>query len=106
MAHRRIQDEAGRWWDVWDSRPTIIDRRAGRERRTGRRTSDDRRRQNEERVAVEPRFRDGWLVFQSGADWRRVAPIPAGWSELGDEQLLMLARDVANETTKAPAVGG
>jgi hypothetical protein len=41
-------------------------------------------------VSVEPEFREGWLAFQSGADWRRVAPIPDGWEAMSDSQLLQL----------------
>ena len=90
MAHRRVQDETGRWWDVWDTRPTIIDRRAGRERRRGNRSAGDRRQKSEPRVSVDPEFRDGWLAFQSGSEWRRVAPIPDGWDALPDHELLAL----------------
>ena len=89
MPHRRLQDEKGRWWDVWDTRPTIIDRRAGRERRTGKRAGD-RRQKSEPRVAVEPEFRKGWLAFQSGTDWRRLGPIPDAWDSLSDRELLVL----------------
>ena len=90
MAHRRVQDETGRWWDVWDTRPTIIDRRGGRERRTGNRIADDRRQKAEPRVLVEPEFREGWLAFQSGSEWRRLAPIPDSWESLTDSDLLIL----------------
>lgn len=90
MPHRRVQDETGRWWDVWDTRPTIIDRRAGRERRSGNRVAGDRRQKSEPRVSVEPEFRDGWLAFQSGQDWRRLAPIPHAWDALSDRELLAL----------------
>lgn len=90
MPHRRLQDDTGRWWDVWDTRPTIIDRRAGRDRRTGRRPIDDRRQKSEPRVVVEPEFRSGWLAFQSGTEWRRLAPIPDGWDTLPDDELLAL----------------
>jgi len=90
MPHRRIQDERGRWWDVWDTRPTIIDRRAGRDRRTGARAADDRRGRTETRVTVEPRFRKGWLAFQSGAEWHRLAPVPVGWQSLSDRGLRAL----------------
>ena len=94
MPHRRLQDETGRWWDVWDTHPTIIDRRAGRERRTGRRTGD-RRQRSEPRVVVEPEYRDGWLAFQSGVEWRRLAPIPKGWEMLSDEELRALLEQAA-----------
>jgi len=102
MPHRRFQDEGGRWWDVWETRPTIIDRRAGRERRSGGRQVSDRRQRSEARVAVEPEFRKGWLAFQSGADWRRLAPIPEGWESISDNDLLaLLARAVASEARRA-----
>jgi hypothetical protein len=97
-----MQDEEGRWWDVWDTRPTIIDRRGGRERRTGDRTVSDRRQKSEARVLVEPEFRKGWLAFQSGVDWRRLAPIPDGWDSLTDPELLaLLARAGADTTLRA-----
>lgn len=94
MPHRRLQDETGRWWDVWDTHPTIIDRRAGRERRKGRRTGD-RRQRSEPRVVVEPEYRDGWLAFQSGTEWRRLAPIPKAWEALSEQELLALLDQAA-----------
>jgi hypothetical protein len=97
-----VQDQNGRWWDVWDTRPTIIDRRAGRERRTGGRVAGDRRQKSEPRVAVEPEFRKGWLAFQSGTDWRRLAPIPEKWESMSDNELLaLLARAAATEAHQA-----
>jgi hypothetical protein len=102
MPHRRVQDETGRWWDVWDTRPTIIDRRAGRERRRGNRAAGDRRQKSEPRVSVEPEFRKGWLAFQSGNDWRRVGPIPDAWEALSDGELLaLLGRASATEAKRA-----
>ena len=102
MAHRRVQDDGGRWWDVWDTRPTIIDRRGGRERRRGNRPAGDRRQKSEPRVSVEPEFRKGWLAFQSGAEWRRVAPIPDAWEALSDRELLdLLDRASATEARHA-----
>lgn len=102
MAHRRVQDDSGRWWDVWDTRPTIIDRRAGRERRRGNRVAGDRRQKSEPRVSVEPEFRMGWLAFQSGAEWRRIAPIPDSWEALSDRDLLdLLNRASATEAQRA-----
>src|SRR5213595_2401957 len=102
MPHRRFQDEGGRWWDVWDTRPTIIDRRAGRERRTGGRAASDRRQKAEPRVAVEPEFRKGWLAFQSGSEWRRLAPIPEGWDSMSENELLaLLGRAGATEARHA-----
>ena len=102
MPHRRFQDAGGRWWDVWDTRPTIIDRRAGRERRSGRSVARDRRQKSEPRVTVEPEFREGWLAFQSGAEWRRFAPIHDRWESLDDNDLLgLLARAGATAPQRA-----
>jgi len=100
MPHRRVQDDGGRWWDVWDTRPTIIDRRAGRDRRSRRRIIDDRRQKGEPRVAVEPEFRGGWLAFQSGSEWRRLAPIPVGWERLPDRDLVALLDQAAVDATE------
>jgi hypothetical protein len=102
MPHRRVQDESGRWWDVWDTRPTIIDRRAGRERRTGGRSAADRRQKSEPRVSVEPEFRKGWLAFQSGVEWRRFAPIPDAWESMSDGELLALLGRAAPTESPSP----
>ena len=91
-AYRRIVDERGRCWEVWETRPSIIDRRDGRERRHVLRHRDDRRQREEERVPVPARFRNGWLCFQHGSEWHRVAPIPDVWQALADEALLELMR--------------
>lgn len=95
MPHRRVQDEDGRWWDVWDTRPTIIDRRAGRDRRNDGRVATDRRQKSETRVTVEPQYREGWLAFQSGTEWRRSAPIPDGWALMNEGELLRLLSGAA-----------
>ncbi|HEY2375307.1 MAG TPA: hypothetical protein VGH98_04975 [Gemmatimonadaceae bacterium] len=95
MPHRRVQDESGRWWDVWDSRPTIIDRRAGRDRRSGSRVASERRQKSEPRVTVEPQYRKGWLAFQSGSEWRRLAPIPDAWESMNEGALLSLLKRAA-----------
>lgn len=100
MPHRRVQDDTGRWWDVWDTHPTIIDRRAGRDRRTGRTAIGDRRKKSEPRVVVEPEFRAGWLAFQSGSEWRRFAPIPDGWERWPDAKLLALLERAAETAAR------
>ncbi len=90
-SYRKVQDEDGQWWDVWASIPSIIDRRDGRERRQVLRYQE--RRQHEEvRVPVPNEFRHGWLCFQSGNRWHRVAPIPERWEALSDRELLELLR--------------
>jgi hypothetical protein len=66
--HRQIDDEHGVHWDVFAVRPA----------------------QREGRSAVQERFRDGWLTFDSGEETRRVAPIPADWDRLAPNELLRL----------------
>ena len=67
-AHRQIPDEHGVRWDVFAVRPA----------------------QREGRSAVQERFRDGWLTFDSGQETRRLAPIPAEWERLSPQELLRL----------------
>jgi hypothetical protein len=40
-----------------------------------------------ERAGLPESFRQGWLVFESGDELRRVAPIPEKWEELSTEEL-------------------
>jgi len=65
-------------------------RYTGPERRTGL----DRRRIHR---TVSPGLENGWLTFESAAEKRRLAPIPAGWEDLGDaglEELCQRGRPV------------
>ena len=47
------------------------------------------------RVQVRPEFLGGWLAFQSRSERRRLAPTPAGWETLDDEQLAELCAQAA-----------
>jgi hypothetical protein len=40
-----------------------------------------------ERAGLPESFRQGWLVFESGDELRRVAPIPEKWEEFSTEEL-------------------
>jgi hypothetical protein len=62
MAHRELKDLAGMTWQVWEVRPTA--------------------------EMLPPEVRDGWLAFQSVHERRRLVPIPVGWNELMDAELL------------------
>jgi hypothetical protein len=44
------------------------------------------------RPSVREHFRDGWLSFDSPVGTRRIAPIPAEWHTMADEQLLELLK--------------
>ena len=89
---RTFTDADGVAWQVWEVRPTLVERRRLRERRTVARTDAPRRQVNAPRpiVAVHESLRDGWLAFRSDTEHRRRAPIPDGWSGMSDRELCAL----------------
>lgn len=98
MPYRTFADEAGRGWEVWDVRPERIERRSGERRQerptpwTGleRRVSEDRRKKRESRIRLSYPLSEGWLVFKSGEEKRRLSPIPANWEILRGQDLRTL----------------
>lgn len=93
MPLREFRDEGGRLWQVCNVQLDAIERRSGRERRSRPRGGVDRRRRRQSRIVVAPRYRAGWLVFDSGGDRRRLAPIPPGWEYRTVEELRELLHD-------------
>lgn len=65
MAHRTFRDANGREWEAWDVVPTKW---------------------------VGPTLEGGWLAFQSGAERRRLAPLPLYWATAPDEELREMLR--------------
>ena len=109
MTHYRFQDDTGIWWDTWDVWPTSTERRE-RERRANARLSEtrslplgsaERRKPGDRRTRAEPRvpvslgMQSGWVVFQSSAERRRLAPIPAEWDRLCEHELRELCARAA-----------
>ena len=105
MAHRTFVDDGGVPWSVWEVRPQWTDRRRGGDRR--RVSADEHidppvlelrrgveRRQSGgnglRRVKLANGFSDGWLIFESGADRRRLSPIPADWEKVPADRLSAL----------------
>lgn len=41
-------------------------------------------------VMVSEALRLGWLAFQTAQEKRRLAPVPADWNDLSDDELLSL----------------
>ena len=85
---RRITDEAGVSWEVWEAHPRLAERRQLRDRRAMARLAGSDR-----RVAPADQLRPladaaGWLVFRSAREERRRIPIPQGWELMADEDLL------------------
>lgn len=67
MAVRDFIDATGVPWRVWETRPTTD-------------------------AIARPGYEAGWLTFESPAQLRRLAPIPAQWEQVPDEQLERLCR--------------
>jgi hypothetical protein len=64
---RKIRDEAGIEWAVYEVNPT-----------TGQWRSIE---------SLPDCYRNGWLCFESATEKRRLLPLPAGWEDLAHEQL-------------------
>src|SRR4051812_25164456 len=87
MSVRTLRDAMGRSWTVWDVNPQMVDRR-----RSSAKTAPtaERRRRREARAPLSNGFERGWLTFETVGEKRRLAPIPEGWADLPDEELLAL----------------
>lgn len=107
MALRTFKDPAGVEWQVWDVAPygqkapdrRKADRRgSSTQRYTGpeRRKLPDRRRDPDRRSRARtipaPGVEQGWLCFDSGADKRRLSPVPPGWEAFPEDKLYLLHR--------------
>ncbi len=86
MALREFTDARGIAWRVWDTRPVS--------------------------TAIRDAFRGGWLTFEQGTEQeteqeaghgamrRRLAPIPEGWEDLPEGELLRLRADAQPEAQR------
>lgn len=93
MAHREFVDAHGVRWQVWQVTPSSADRRESPDRRADARGRNERRKRRELRVRMEPGFAQGWLVFESAHEKRRLHPIPDGWASRRDDELAALLAD-------------
>jgi hypothetical protein len=98
MSNRRIQDERGTTWDVWDVSPGDVlgsyDRRSGERLRPPTPVST---------LSVQPELENGWLCFQSAVERRRFAPIPVDWFAFPDDVLRVLL-EIATPVGSVPEV--
>lgn len=111
MTFRRFIDKSGTGWEVWDVIPPAVDRRRRDRRTVGERRHAPRPGANDRRmitrrvgtstqfVRVTPGFECGWLCFSAGTDVRRLAPIPSGWDEAGNDQLELWVRKASRSWT-------
>lgn len=102
MAYRTFVDADGVTWQVWEVRPTTVERRSRERRRqrlsyagAERRSGVDRRRVREQRISLGPQLAQGWLAFHSASEKRRLAPIPEGWERWSGAQLGTLVTSAA-----------
>ena len=103
MAYRTFVDRDGAYWQVWDSQPTRVERRAtqvdrrhpramswhGAERRAG----TDRRVTSQRRIMLSQGYGSGWLTFESLQEKRRLNPIPSRWEGMSETELRMLCEN-------------
>jgi hypothetical protein len=90
MSHRCFTDSSGQTWDVWTVVPTRVERRAAEAAMS--RPAVERREHDELRAHLNPRFTDGWLVFQTKREKRRLAPYPDTWEQADDAELEQLCQ--------------
>ncbi len=90
MAHREFTDAHGVQWQVWSVVPHAAERRDGPERRVDVRGKRERRVRQELRIRMASDLAQGWLVFESAHEKRRLRPIPDGWAERTDGELSAL----------------
>ena len=69
--------------------PTAAERRSAESERGGS-YQTERRRHREPRAQLPGNMKEGWLVFQTKGEKRRLAPLPDGWDEFSDDQLICL----------------
>lgn len=115
---RVFADATGAEWIVWEVRPEKVlfgrvERRVGNDRRLLGAPDPviERRRVAERRTGAPdgegervPPGVGGWLAFQSGTMRRRLVPVPPGWRDLPDEELVALCRRAAPAPPGAPIV--
>ena len=97
MAYRTFVDRDGAYWQVWDSQPTRVERRAGSTDRrrqrvmpwhgAERRAGMDRRVKSQRRIMLSEGFGSGWLTFESLQEKRRLNPIPSRWETMSESAL-------------------
>lgn len=107
MSHREFEDRNGRVWEVWDVQPLGVEARINAERADGPSNSSLGAPRVGPRFALPRELREGWLAFQSSSgENRRLAPIPANWMAMSDDQLSSLVQSARTIERMRPRVGG
>ncbi|HYD54578.1 MAG TPA: hypothetical protein VEA99_18230 [Gemmatimonadaceae bacterium] len=87
MALREFRDRHGLHWSVCEVHAESSERRRARPDVVY--DGPERRRRTDVlyRSPVRDGYEQGWLVFESRAERRRLVPIPQGWEELPEAEL-------------------
>src|SRR5687767_9126833 len=100
MPYRTFADDQGKSWEIWDVRPERVERRSADRREDHaepwsgpeRRVASDRRQRAESWLRLSEPLSEGWLVFRSEDEKRRLAPIPPNWESCRSQELRELWR--------------
>ena len=111
MGYRVFTDSRGIEWQAWDVVPQLTERRELERRvrmvpvpHADRRRDPDRRIISGRRPMLSAGLDGGWLCFETGAEKRRLTPIPADWQRCPAAQLeryLDLAKRAPRPSTAA-----
>jgi len=79
MAYRTFMDPSGGEWQVWEVNPSAL---------------------------LESTPESAWLAFQSATEKRRLAPVPAGWADASEAELLGLLHRATAVAPRPPTPRG
>jgi hypothetical protein len=79
MAYRTFTDPSGGEWQVWEVNPSAL---------------------------LETTPEAAWLAFQSATEKRRLAPVPAGWADASEAELLGLLHRATAVAPRSPTPRG
>lgn len=88
MTHRQFRDSRAVDWEVWEVKPVpvvqpLLDRRSSH-RQTEGNVAPSR---TAELMLPQAGMSNGWLLFESDSEKRRLVPIPDGWADFSVEAL-------------------
>ena len=98
MSLREFVAQDGRSWQVWETHPAATSKEASATALSRYLSAIDPS-GSVQPALVRERFQSGWLTFTSGAERRRLAPIPSDWQNVDDMVLMRLL----TESIEAPS---
>lgn len=109
MTHRQFRDSRAVDWEVWEVKPVPVVQPL-LDRRSRQRPAEDRDvvSRTAELMLPQAGMSQGWLLFESDGEKRRLVPIPEGWADLPADGLEMLCGRAAparraRDATPTPA---